>query len=68
MVILEFELRYQRYIFSTLKPDVPTDGTGRYEAVKRCIAALFDIQLLCFSDKFEQDISDKLFKYTAWKV
>jgi hypothetical protein len=68
MVIMEFGLRYQRYIFCTLKPDVPTDGTGRYEAVKRCIAALFDIPLLCFSDKFDQDISDKLFKSTALKV
>ena len=41
-----------------MKPDVPTDGTGRYEAVKRPIAALFDVPLLCFSDKFDQDLTN----------
>jgi hypothetical protein len=38
----------QHYSFSPLQPDVPADGIGRYEAVKRCIAALFDIPELCF--------------------
>jgi hypothetical protein len=66
MVTVESGLWYQRYIFSPLKSDIPTDGIGRYEAVKRCIAALFDIPLLCFSDKFDQDISDNIFKYTVW--
>jgi hypothetical protein len=41
---------------------VPTDGIGRYEAVKRCIAVLFDIPELCFSRKFDQDMSYKLFQ------
>jgi len=63
MVIVESGLWDQRYIFSPLKPDLATEGSGRYEAVERCIAALFDVPLLCFfSDKVDQDISDKLFK------
>jgi hypothetical protein len=39
-----------------------------WSSVKMCIAALFDIPLLCFSDKVDQDISDKIFKCPVRKI